>query len=277
MSTYEIRHLASEEDYFACYHLQAVIWGDDPLEAVAPRILKISQQVSGIAAGAFAPDGELVGFVWGLSGLRKGALGHWSHMCGVHPRLRDSGLGQRLKLFQRDTMLSLGIETVYWTFDPLEARNAHLNFNRLGVVVDEYVRDYYGAGVSPLHQGIGTDRFIVAWRLPSPHVVSALAGALPGATASFGRLEIVNSEMGEAGSPRPRVPTALPREGFRVEVPARIQEVKIERPDEGPRWRAATRRAFEGAFELGLEIRHFYRDPSSGRCFYIVLPRATRE
>lgn len=277
MSDYEIRHLASEEDYFACYELQAVIWGDDPLEAVAPRILKISQQVNGIAAGAFSREGELVGFVWGLSGLRKGALGHWSHMCGVHPRLRDSGLGQRLKLFQRETMLALGIERVYWTFDPLEARNAHLNFNRLGVMVDEYVRDYYGAGVSPLHQGIGTDRFIVDWRLPSAHVESALAGGLPGETRDFAALPVVNSELDRDGTPHPFVGADLPAAGFRVEVPQRIQEVKRDRPDEGPQWRAATRRAFEGALAQGLDVHRFYRDRETGRCFYVLLPREQKE
>ena len=47
------------------------------------------------------------------------------------------------------------------TYDPLVARNAHLNINVFGARIAEYVEDMYGETESPLHQGIGTDRFIV--------------------------------------------------------------------------------------------------------------------
>ena len=54
-----------------------------------------------------------------------------------------------------------------WTYDPLVAVNAHLNFNRLGVVVDEYVENVYGESGSPLHKGAPTDRFIAQWWMRS--------------------------------------------------------------------------------------------------------------
>ena len=50
---------------------------------------------------------------------------------------------------------------MYWTFDPLVAKNAHLNLNLLGARVVEYVRDMYGTTTSPLHNGLATDRLIV--------------------------------------------------------------------------------------------------------------------
>src|ERR671926_25771 len=66
-----------------------------------------------------------------------------------------------LKVSQR-----VGGVVIYWTYDPLVARNAHLNFNVFGVRIHEYVEDMYGETESPLHRGIGTDRFVVAWPVP---------------------------------------------------------------------------------------------------------------
>jgi len=73
---------------------------------------------------------------------------------------------RQLKLFQRDAVRAIGVGTMYWTFDPLVARNARLNLVTLGASVAEYVTDMYGANTSSaLHQGLGTDRFIAAWQL----------------------------------------------------------------------------------------------------------------
>ena len=76
----------------------------------------------------------------------------------------------RLKLAQREQAIRMGIELIEWTYDPLQTLNAHLNFTRLGVVVEEYAENIYGESTSPLHQGTPTDRFIAQWRLTAPHV-----------------------------------------------------------------------------------------------------------
>ena len=65
----------------------------------------------------------------------------------------------------------MGIDLVEWTYDPLQALNAHLNFTKLGVVVEEYEENIYGVSSSPLHSGSPTDRFVAEWRLNEPHVV----------------------------------------------------------------------------------------------------------
>ena len=64
----------------------------------------------------------------------------------------------------------MGLDLIEWTFDPLQALNAHLNFGRLGVVVEEYEENIYGESSSPLHRGSPTDRFVAEWRLTAPHV-----------------------------------------------------------------------------------------------------------
>jgi predicted GNAT superfamily acetyltransferase len=101
----------------------------------------------------------------GFAGWVGGRPIHWSDMLAVLPEARDLGLGRRLKEFQRDTLLERGVRDVYWTFDPLESRNAHLNFGHLGVTCREYVRDCYGQSASHLHAGLATDRFVVHWAL----------------------------------------------------------------------------------------------------------------
>ncbi|REJ77193.1 MAG: hypothetical protein DWQ36_17480 [Acidobacteria bacterium] len=162
----EFRELRSDEDFEQCLRLQQLTWGRDFRELVPPTVMRISQKVGGVAAGAFGADGRQLGFVWGLSGLRDGRPAHWSHMLAVHPSARGLGVGKGLKYYQRELLLALGVEHMYWTYDPLVARNATLNLMRLGARPVQYVVDMYGAATgSELHSGLGTDRFVVEWDL----------------------------------------------------------------------------------------------------------------
>jgi predicted GNAT superfamily acetyltransferase len=261
----ELRALASAEDYAACVELQRATWGQSFGEAVPGSILKICQQVGGVAAGAFDPGGRLLGLVFGLTGVRGGRIAHWSHMLAVAPGARDLGIGARLKLFQRDLLLPLGVESVLWTYDPLEARNAHLNLNRLGAEVVEYVEDMYANEMgSELARGIGTDRFILDWRIGGERVRRILEDPRAGEQVGGGETFTTAPLAGLDGA-LPPVPES-PR--VRVEVPASIQDVKAERPDEAAAWRAVTRRAFESYLGKGYRVTAFYRDRETGRCFY---------
>ncbi len=266
----EIRSLNSPDDYDQCVRLQHDIWGLDFTETVPPTMLKIAQKVGGIAVGAFGPTGEIVGFVYGLSGVRGGRLAHWSHMLAVRTGFENMGLGRRLKLHQRDLLLDMGIEVAYWSYDPLVARNGHLNLNRLGARTIEYVVDMYGDDTkSALHSGLGTDRFVVEWELQSPRVDRALSGALPHEPPGVADIPIVGSH-----SKGGRI---LPTEGvlpdvatLRIEVPEDIQLVKSKSLDLGMKWRSTTRRAFLWYLGRHYRVIAFYRDSSSARCFYVV-------
>lgn len=252
-----LRPLCSAADYLAAVELQKLTWGRDSSEIAPLSILKIGQKVGGVSAGAFAVDGRLLGFVFGLTGVRDGRPIHWSHMLAVDPESRDLGLGTRLKLYQRELLLPLGVELVEWTFDPLEARNAYVNFNHLGAGVSSYVREMYeGETGSELARGIGTDRLIVAWRIESQRVADALAGRRPD-SALYREAPIANGADFE-------LPVG---ETVRIETPANIQAVKDSDPDAGAAWRASTRRAFEHYLAAGYEVDAFFRAPD-GRCYY---------
>lgn len=175
-----VRDLRSEADYAACVALQKQTWGANFTETVPATMLRITQKLGGIAAGAFDND-RLIGFVFGLTGLRDGAVVHWSDMLAVSPEYRNQGIGEALKHYQRDQVLGRGVTRMFWTFDPLEAKNAHLNFNRLHVYAREYVVDMYGDTASPLH-ATGTDRLIVTWDLraaPAPAPAPDIEIAIP--------------------------------------------------------------------------------------------------
>jgi len=166
-----IRHLDGAAELDACVAMQHAIWGPGFREAVPRTILLIAQKMGGVVAGAFDGD-RMLGFVFGLTGVRNGTVAHWSDMLAVDPAFRDLGVGRALKAFQRDAVVALGVREMYWTYDPLIARNAHFNLNRLGAEVDDYVIDMYGTTGSTLHGGLQTDRFVVRWQLDAPPPVA---------------------------------------------------------------------------------------------------------
>lgn len=252
-----LRSFEHAEDYRACVEVQRATWGQDFSDAVPASVLKISQKVGSVAAGAFAPDGRLLGFVWGLTGVRDGRPFHWSHMLAVVPEARDLRLGTRLKLFQRELLLPLGVAEVEWTYDPLEARNAHLNLDLLGARPVQYVEEMYADEMgSELARGIGTDRFIVRWEIASDRVAAALAGQPAGRPDRFAAAPVIGLDAGD-----------LPGgERVRVEIPANIQAVKAERPDEAAAWRQVTRRALQHYFGRGYRVEAYLRE--GDRRFY---------
>ena len=264
---YTIRPFASMEDYRACVDLQEATWGDGFSERVSPAILKVSQILGGVAAGAYDEAGNLVGFVFGLTGVRDGETVHWSDMLAVRPEVRDAGLGRRLKMYQRDALLAGGIAKMYWTFDPLQSRNAHLNLTRLGVVVREYRVNMYGESDSPLHRGIGTDRFVPVWLLDSERVRRRLEGesarvfgdvptALEGETAA-----LEEADPGSAPHPLPGTPDLdlTGNDAIRVVIPSDIGAVMADDMGLAVAWREATRAVFERYLVEGFEVTEFER------------------
>lgn len=264
--TLEIRPLESLQDLKACVALQEATWGEGFSERVPTAILRVGQILGGVSAGAFDEAGELVGFVFGLTGLRDGELAHWSDMLAVRPGLRDTGLGRTLKAYQRDQVLGLGVAKMFWTFDPLQSRNAHLNLTRLGAVVREYRENMYGDSDSPLHQGIGTDRFVALWLLDSSRVETRLGHSDGGPPPDRpDEAEIVGAvsaiEIREAaGHPAPASLETLPdEEAVRVPIPSDVVSLKADHPELARAWREETRRVFKHYLGAGMEVCEFVR------------------
>ena len=263
--SYTIRDLSSTADYQACVALQRLIWGAEFSEIVPVTMIKLTQRLGGVAAGAFSPDQQLLGFVFSMSGLENGQPIHWSDILGVRPAARDQGIGEALKRHQRQKLLATPVQRVYWTFDPLESRNAHVNFNRLGVISREYVRDAYSTSDSPLHLGIGTDRLVVLWQINSTRVAERLAGT---------RLEPARWDQTPLANPVERVDNILISQApsleltaaaISVAIPPDIQQLKTAALEHALAWRTHTRAAFEHYLAREYVVTEFLRGAEFGR------------
>ncbi|MFU8795934.1 MAG: GNAT family N-acetyltransferase [Dehalococcoidia bacterium] len=195
-----IRRLETNDEYLACLELQKSTWGEGFVDLASPAILKVGQRLGGVTAGAFDRWEKLVGFVFGLTGYRDGEPVHWSDMLAVRPEWRAMGIGKRLKLFQREEVMKLGVRFVFWTYDPLEALNANLNLNGLGVLIDEYVENMYATDEGPsLRSGLGTDRFVVRWPIAEERVLKTLQGELKPRPEEYSHISIVNTAIDAGG------------------------------------------------------------------------------
>ncbi|MGH7619708.1 MAG: hypothetical protein ACREPM_21040, partial [Gemmatimonadaceae bacterium] len=188
---------------------------------------------------------------------------HWSHMLGVRPDAREMGIGRRLKEYQRAMLARRGVAREFWTFDPLQARNAHLNVNRLAVRVIDYVVDMYGSTGSPLHFGVATDRLIVECATGAQTKTTPPSGAT---LEQYGRAPILTPE------PRPgdivfqgESPTVV-----LLEIPADVERVTAQAPEALERWRTATRMHFQWAFLHGYRVTALHRDRLAARAFYVL-------
>ena len=176
MIDFDIRPLTEREDLKSVVRLQRQIWGFEDVDLIPLRLFVVASKIGGQVYGAF--DGELlIGFCMAIPGLKPGGKTYLhSHMLGVLPEYRNSGIGRILKVTQRNDAIARGIDLIEWTFDPLELKNAFFNMERLGAIVRRYVPNQYGTTSSPLHGGLPTDRCSAEWWISSARVKAVLEG-----------------------------------------------------------------------------------------------------
>jgi predicted GNAT superfamily acetyltransferase len=215
------------------------------------------------------------GFVYSIPAVKNGKLTQWSHMLGVVPAAREQGLGLRLKLAQREHARRMGIAVIEWTYDPLQAANAHLNFTRLGTVVEEYEENIYGDSSSVLHRGTPTDRFVAIWNLDAPHVERRLAPGGLGLVrdASLRDAPLVNPSTGEGRLHPGPAALALSDRRVLVEIPTGFTELQKEDPGLALEWRLATRAIFQSYFSRGYRVVDFFLSRGSRRGHYVLALR----
>ena len=272
-----IRDLTTIDDCRQVAALERDVWGyTDAEDVVPPPVLIVSAKRGGILLGAFDAGGAMKGFVYSIPEIKDGRLTQWSHMLGVTRDARDAGLGLTLKLAQRERSLQMGIDLVEWTYDPLQALNAHLNFTKLGVVVEEYEENIYGASSSPLHSGSPTDRFVAEWRLTTPHVERRIAAAGVGVVrdASVASAPLVNPSQPAAHwlAPGP-ADLSLDAPRLLVEIPVGYAEMMVQNPPLALEWRMASRAIFQHYLARGYHVVDFFLSRESGRGQYLLAVR----
>jgi predicted GNAT superfamily acetyltransferase len=231
-----IRECQTIDEWDQCVRLQSDVFGLPDIEISPRRHLIVSQQAGGWTLGAFEDRGRgrIVGFVHHLAAVRDKEIFGYSHMMAVHRDYQNKGVGAKLKWAQRQRALSQGQRFIKWTWDPMQARNAHFNLNRLGVTVTSYADNFYGTdyGTSDTN-GIDSDRLFANWFLDSTRVRRVSEG-LPD--------------------------TSLPEVAARIEIPTNWASLIHQDASAARREQVRVRNEFQKAFASGLICAGFDRD-----------------
>src|SRR5216683_2984168 len=250
-----IRDIDRISEMHAVEDLQKEIWGVEDREIFPALALVPMKEVGAILIGAFDKY-QMVGFVFGFPGLEKDRLILHSDMLAVKVAYRSSGLGYRLKQAQRERALAKNINKITWTFDPLQAVNAHFNFAKLGVVAERYRINFYGETSSLLHR-TGTDRLWVSWLLNSDRVTKRLERNSADDIDWIKRrrmtalVQVGKNLEPVIGNNRTLEPRVI------IEIPVDINRIVEQTVGLATRWREKTRGAFTEAMDAGYVVEDF--------------------
>ena len=230
---FEIVELTELDDLREVAELFARVWGRPGEHPISSDILRALEHSGNYVAGARS-DGRLIGGIVGwLGGHPPRDLHMHSHILGVLPGAERRGLGFALKQHQRTWCLERGVPAVEWTFDPLVARNAYFNLNKLGAEAARYLVDFYGAMHDGINAGDESDRILIRWDLESEKAQAAAAG-------------------------QPMEPR-LDEDALLVQVPHDIVAIRRRDPALSRQWRNQVRDALGGAMSRGYRIMGFTR------------------
>lgn len=258
-----IRRAQGLEDYQAVVELEKEVWGYTDMEDIAAvPILMIANRFGGIVLVAQDPSGRFIGFsMANLGWTHDKKLFWWSHMTAVIQEYRNKDVGLRLKMRQREEALQAGIDEIHWTFDPLQAMNAHFNIHKLGAIVREYEENVYGYSKSHLHKGLPTDRFVTEWLLNSDRVKERLETAEPALILrDIDRIPRINAPDREPNLHLEESPLLL-------EIPPSIGELKQTDLARAKAWQDGVRAACQHYFHAGYAVTDFIL---LERAFYIL-------
>jgi predicted GNAT superfamily acetyltransferase len=238
-----LRNCTDLEEFNACVALQKEVWGFADAELVPLRVFSLAPRIGGQVIGAW--EGEtMVGFALSIPGIRNGHPYLYSHMLAVKQGLRNTGLGRRIKLFQREDAIAHGYELMEWTFDPLEIKNSYFNLERLGAIARRYNINQYGITSSPLQGLLPTDRLVAEWWLTSKRVTTLLSTGQRPAFEETARIEVPAEiyDWKASAETRPKAAEVQlrNREQFLQKLSAGLACLGYERDEEG-----------NGAFLLG--------------------------
>lgn len=266
----EIRDLKSIDEMRRVEDLQQEVWGFGDREIVPWGVMVAACEVGAILIGAYDGD-RLVGFVYGFIGFEDGEVTLHSHMAAVSREYRDQNLGYRLKLAQRERALARGIKRITWTFEPLQSRNAHFNFAKLGVEAADYKINFYGAETAILLDGIGTDRLWVSWAIESERVRRRIGGEQSEPARGTERRLVWKT-----GDDRPQRDESIDLgEGsdLLIEIPIEIGDLQRRDPGLAVAWREQTRWGFTRAIAAGYIVAEFTRSEERGAGAYLLARR----
>lgn len=248
LETVVVKQLKAAEEMEKVFELEQEIWQDtyEPMH----RMLKEDADRS-LVVGAYL-DGELIGFSYGDQ-TEEGIL--FSRLLGIKREYREIGIGELLKLKQKELADELGYKKCKWLFEPLEARSAHLYFTKLRTYGIAYYEDQESEMGVPY--SIPIDRLLVEWDITDEDHLrwDAKIEELMEEAA-----EIVPWSLTIVGLPVLDIDHNFDRnisylkDAYTLAIPSSFLKINIESPSLAEDWRYKTRAVFQTLFQQGYMV-----------------------
>jgi len=257
--------------------LQRGVWSGSETDVVPTHMLITTVHNGGLVIAAYQND-KPIGFVFGFPGFESTPDGprlkHCSHMMGILPGHRDSGVGFALKRAQWQVVRHQGLDHITWTYDPLLSRNAYLNIAKLGAVCNTYRQSEYGDMRDGLNAGLPSDRFQVDWWINTRRVERRLSKRprRPLKLDNFSKADLQPlytphlSTLNLLHPPEHFAP--LTERLALAEIPVDFNALKESDFALARDWRFFSREVFEAAFAAGYLVTDFIYE--GGRSFYVL-------
>lgn len=232
----EIRTLHDADEMVRLGEVFQQVWGSaTPLVGI--EILMAVAHSGGYVSAAFetrAGEERMLGASVAILARHLDHPALHSHITGLLPGARRSGLGRAMKLHQQAWAAEQELDWIVWTFDPLVRRNAWFNIAVLGAEVHGYLPSFYGTMTDAINAGDDSDRLLLAW-----HVATDADAA--------------NRDGSDS---------ATPGAGERLLIPTPDDIVQLRRTDSAAAqtWRTDTREAFVEALDRGDRVVGFTAD-----------------
>ncbi|WP_342615543.1 GNAT family N-acetyltransferase [Peribacillus frigoritolerans] len=253
-----IRSLHRIEELEDVRKLESDIWGENDSIPTHQTITAVKN--GGLVLGAYCEE-KLIGFQYSFPGFNGQTAYLCSHILGIDEQFRNKGIGEKLKLAQREEALKLGFSLITWTYDPLESINGYLNIAKLGGVCSTYIANCYGEMEDLLNSGIPSDRFLVEWHIGKKETTDSSGRGIPLDFAIENSL--IQWETNEMGLPVPSFTLPLPEQNWDtafVAIPKDFRTIRVTNSQAATEWRMRTRDTFTDLFQQGWEVTDFIKD-----------------
>ncbi|MGX6445873.1 GNAT family N-acetyltransferase [Neobacillus sp. K501] len=253
----EIRSLHQVEELEEVRKLESKIWGEN--DSVPTHQTLTAVKNGGLVLGAYYGE-QLVGFQYSFSGFNGKSAYLCSHILGTDKSFRNKGIGEKLKLAQREEALKLGYSLITWTYDPLESINGYLNIAKLGGVCSVYIENCYGEMEDLLNNGIPSDRFLVEWQIQQEESFQSRGQEVE--LDVLVKNSLIQWEIDKEGLPFPSSILPLPKQFGKafVAIPKDFRTIRETNIETAIAWRMKTRDIFTQLFQQGWQVTGFSKN-----------------
>lgn len=251
-----IRSLSLIEELEQVRVLESAIWGEN--DSIPTHQTLTAVKNGGIVLGAYDHQ-KLVGFQYSFPGFDGNKLYLCSHMLGIDQAYRNKGIGNLLKIAQREEALKLGYSLITWTYDPLESVNGYLNIAKLGGICSHYIENCYGEMEDLLNNGIPSDRFLVEWHIKKDINIRKQVDQYD--LNQVISQSLIQWDQNSEGFPVPRKQLVVLNNDIAfVAIPKDFRSIRDNNSQLAREWRMLTRSVFTKLFSEGWKVIDFKKN-----------------